>query len=79
MEIGNNVFMEFIKRESGFEKLSQRNVDFGGGLERLAAAAQKNPDVSLPLMCSKRSSIFSNISPGNRIRIPILDTSDPSE
>ncbi len=23
----------------------QRNVDFGGGLERLAAAAQKNPDV----------------------------------
>ncbi len=45
MEIGNNVFMEFIKRESGFEKLAQRNVDFGGGLERLAAAQQKNPDV----------------------------------
>jgi alanyl-tRNA synthetase len=45
MEIGNNVFMEYIKRESGFEKLAQRNVDFGGGLERLAAAAQKNPDV----------------------------------
>jgi alanyl-tRNA synthetase len=45
MEIGNNVFMEYIKRESGFEKLVQRNVDFGGGLERLAAAAQKNPDV----------------------------------
>ncbi|MDR3571361.1 MAG: alanine--tRNA ligase-related protein [Candidatus Pacebacteria bacterium] len=45
MEIGNNVFMEFIKRESGFEKLAQRNVDFGGGLERLAAAAQGNPDV----------------------------------
>ena len=47
MEIGNNVFMEYVKRESGFEKLAQRNVDFGGGLERLAAAADNNPDVFL--------------------------------
>ena len=47
MEIGNNVFMEYIKRESGFEKLAQRNVDFGGGLERIAAAAQNNADVFL--------------------------------
>lgn len=45
MEIGNNVFMEFIKRDSGFEKLAQQNVDFGGGLERIAAAVQNNPDV----------------------------------
>ena len=45
MEIGNNVFMEYIKRESGFEKLAQRNVDFGGGLERIAAAAQNDADV----------------------------------
>jgi alanyl-tRNA synthetase len=45
MEIGNNVFMEFIKRGSGFEKLEQRNVDFGGGLERIAAAANNDPDV----------------------------------
>jgi len=39
MEIGNNVFMEYIKTESGFEKLKQHNVDFGGGLERILAAA----------------------------------------
>jgi alanyl-tRNA synthetase len=45
MEIGNNVFMEYIKRESGFEKLAQRNVDFGGGLERITAASNNNPDV----------------------------------
>ncbi len=45
MEIGNNVFMEFIKRDTGFERLAQQNVDFGGGLERIAAAAQNNPDV----------------------------------
>ena len=47
LEIGNNVFMEYIKKENGFEKLAQQNVDFGGGLERIAAAANDNPDVFL--------------------------------
>ena len=47
MEIGNNVFMEYMKTEQGFEKLKQRNVDFGGGLERIAAALNNNPDVFL--------------------------------
>ncbi len=45
MEIGNNVFMEYRKTTRGFEKLSQKNVDFGGGLERLMAAAQDTPDM----------------------------------
>lgn len=45
MEIGNSVFMEYIKTESGFEKLPAQNVDFGGGLERIAAAAINSPDV----------------------------------
>ncbi len=46
MEIGNSVFMEYIKTESGtFEKLSQRNVDFGGGLERITAASNDDPDI----------------------------------
>src|SRR5581483_2144334 len=45
MEIGNNVFMEYVKTEQGFQKLPQKNVDFGGGLERLAAAVLDNPDV----------------------------------
>lgn len=45
MEIGNNVFMQYKKTASGFEKLSQQNVDFGGGLERLAAALNDKPDV----------------------------------
>ncbi|MFH0937461.1 MAG: alanine--tRNA ligase [Candidatus Daviesbacteria bacterium] len=37
-EIGNNVFMEYNKTTEGkFEKLKQRNVDFGGGLERILA------------------------------------------
>ncbi|MDP2650219.1 MAG: alanine--tRNA ligase, partial [bacterium] len=45
LEIGNSVFMEYIKTENGFEKLPKQNVDFGGGLERLTAAANGNPDV----------------------------------
>jgi len=45
MEIGNNVFMEYVRRESGFEKLPAQNVDQGAGLERIAAAAIDSPDV----------------------------------
>jgi alanyl-tRNA synthetase len=45
MEIGNNVFMEYIKTESGFEPLPAKNIDFGGGLERIAAASINSPDV----------------------------------
>ena len=48
MEIGNSVFMEYIKNADGtFGKLPKQNVDFGGGLERLAAAARDNSDVFL--------------------------------
>lgn len=45
LEIGNNVFMQYQKTETGFELLPQRNVDFGGGLERIAAALNNDPDV----------------------------------
>ena len=46
MEIGNSVFMEYKKTDDErFEKLPQRNVDFGGGLERIGAAVTGNADV----------------------------------
>lgn len=45
MEIGNNVFMTYRKTESGFKLLEKNNIDFGGGLERLAAATNNDPDV----------------------------------
>ena len=46
LEIGNSVFMQYIKTEDGgFKELPQQNVDFGGGLERIAAAAIGSPDV----------------------------------
>jgi alanyl-tRNA synthetase len=46
LEIGNSVFMQYIKRDDGgFDELPKRNVDFGGGLERIAAAAIDDPDM----------------------------------
>ncbi len=45
LEIGNSVFMEYKKTNSGFELLPKKNVDFGGGLERILAALNNTPDV----------------------------------
>lgn len=46
MEIGNNVFMEYKKNADGtFSKLPQKNIDFGGGLERIVAATMDTSDV----------------------------------
>ncbi len=46
MEIGNSVFMQYRRTEDGdFKELDKKNVDFGGGLERIAAAAIGSFDV----------------------------------
>src|SRR3989338_2907558 len=46
LEIGNSVFMQYIKNADGtFGLLPKQNVDFGGGLERIAAVSIDNPDV----------------------------------
>ena len=46
VEIGNSVFMQYIKNADGtFSELPKKNVDFGGGLERLAFATIGNPDI----------------------------------
>lgn len=46
MEIGNSVFMQFSKQTDGsFKELPKKNVDFGGGFERLLAAVNDDPDV----------------------------------
>ncbi len=47
LEIGNSVFMQYQKTENGFRELKQKNIDFGGGLERLTAATLDNPDIFL--------------------------------
>jgi alanyl-tRNA synthetase len=46
MEIGNQVFMQYRRSSDGsFEILDRKNVDFGGGLERITAAANDDTDV----------------------------------
>lgn len=46
MEIGNQVFMQYRRNPDGsFSELKHKNVDFGGGLERLAAAKIGSFDV----------------------------------
>lgn len=46
LEIGNNVFMEYLKNTDGtFGKLPKKNVDFGGGLERFVMALSNTPDI----------------------------------
>lgn len=45
LEIGNSVFMTYKKVKGNFEDLPQKNVDFGGGLERLLAAVEDKEDI----------------------------------
>lgn len=46
LEIGNSVFMQYIKKEDGtFGLLPKQNVDFGGGLERIVAVSMGTDDV----------------------------------
>ena len=46
LEIGNSVFMQYIKKEDGsFALLPKQNVDFGGGLERIVAASNQSADI----------------------------------
>jgi len=45
MEIGNSVFIQYQKTDGKLKELAQKNVDFGGGLERIAAAVNNKPDI----------------------------------
>ena len=46
VEIGNSVFMQYQKQSDGtFALLPKQNVDFGGGLERIAMVSNGTPDV----------------------------------
>lgn len=46
LEIGNSVFIQYQKQSDGsFRELPQKNVDFGGGLERQLAAVRNDNDI----------------------------------
>lgn len=40
VELGNNVFMEYLLENDEYKPLGRHNVDFGGGLDRLAVICQ---------------------------------------
>lgn len=55
LEIGNNVFVEYLKKDGKYSPLGRHNVDFGGGLDRLATLAQGKDnfyetDIYLPIL-----------------------------
>jgi alanyl-tRNA synthetase len=54
IEIGNSVFIQFVKTENGFKELPQKNVDFGGGFERLVMVVQGKDNIF-------ETDLFSNI------------------
>lgn len=45
LEIGNNVFMCYRKEDTGFVKMKNPNIDYGGGLERVATALSGDRDI----------------------------------
>lgn len=45
IEIGNSVFMQYRKNETGWEELENKNIDFGGGFERLLMVKQGKSNV----------------------------------
>jgi len=46
LEIGNSVFIQYQKNKDGsLSELPQKNVDFGGGLERITAVVNGDPDI----------------------------------
>lgn len=45
IEIGNSVFMQYQKTATGWQTLANKNVDFGGGLERVTMALQGKSNI----------------------------------
>ena len=45
IEIGNSVFIQYKKTKDGFQELKQKNVDFGGGLERITMISQGKDNI----------------------------------
>jgi len=46
IEIGNNVFMEYrLSQDLKWEPLAQKNIDFGGGFERVCMIVQNKVDI----------------------------------
>ena len=62
VEFGNNVFMQYKKTQQGVEELTQKNVDFGGGLERIVATLSNDADIFNIDVFAKAKEVLENIS-----------------
>lgn len=63
MEFGNNVFMAYQKKtEKGFVELPKKNIDFGGGLERTAAAVADTPDIFKTILFTPMTRVLEQLS-----------------
>lgn len=68
LEVGNSVFMTYRKTGSGFVPLEKKNIDFGGGLERLTAAVNHTPDVfKTDLFTPIIANLTGDVNPATRI------------
>lgn len=45
LEIGNSVFMQYQKTTNGWQELKNKNVDFGGGLERILMVLSEHDSI----------------------------------
>jgi len=76
LEIGNSVFMQYKKEKDGsLSELPQKNVDFGGGLERIAAVLNNDPDI---FKTDIYTSIISNIEKETGIKYGANSDKDKS-
>ncbi|MDQ1281962.1 MAG: alanyl-tRNA synthetase [Patescibacteria group bacterium] len=65
IEIGNSVFIQYKKTGDKLVELEQKNVDFGGGLTRMAAATVDDNDIFNLDVFTDAKNILENISSKN--------------
>ncbi len=76
IEIGNSVFIQYKKiSDTKLEELPQKNVDFGGGFERILAAVKNTPDV---FKTDLFSGVISEIEDVNNIKYGESEEKDRS-
>lgn len=76
LEIANSVFMQYKKEKNGtFSELPKKNVDFGGGLERIIMAAENKSDMfttSLFTPLIKQTEFYTGKKYGDDTNKPLL-------
>lgn len=76
LEIGNNVFIQYKKvGDDKLEELSQKNIDFGGGFERILAVVNNTPDI---FKTDLFSGLIGNLEDIYKVKYGVSEESDRS-